>query len=195
MPREELLQIDVPFSIAIDPTAQNATEIAQSYRDAGFEVLALASDLPVAAEPSDVAVALTGYFEVLNQSVALLDPVDARIQKNRNLLQPVLGAIRDSGHGLITYEQGLNTAQRAAQREGIASATVFRVLDAEREQAPLIKRYLSRAAFTASNDGAVVVVGHTYPETVSAVVDWAQNQKGEDLSVVPVSQIMLREGG
>lgn len=194
MPRDEILALELPFSIAIDPSAPGAAEAAKAYRDAGIEVLAVLNDLPAASEPADVAIALGSYFNVLDQSIAVLDPVDGRIQANRSLLQPVLGAIRDTGHGLLTYDRGLNTAQQAARREGIASATVFRLLDGEREEAPLIKRYLSRAAFTASNDGAVVVVGHSYPETVKAVLEWALDEKDAELSVAPVSTIMLGEG-
>lgn len=195
MALDELLQLEIPFSIAVDPSAAGAAETAKAYRDAGIEVLAIANDLPQSAGPSDVAVALGGYFDVLDQAIGLLDPLDGRIQNNRDLLQPVLGAIRDTGHGLVTYDRGLNTAQQAARREGIASATVFRQLDADQEQAPRIKRYLSRAAFTASKDGAVVVVGHSYPDTVKAVLEWALDEKTADLSVVPVSQVMLREEG
>lgn len=195
MPRNELLQLELPFSIAIDPSQPGAGAAAKAYREAGIEVLVLANDLPETAVPSDVAVALSGYFDVLDQAIAVLDPVDGRIQNNRDLLQPVLGTIRDSGHGLVTYDRGLNSAQQAARREGIASATVFRLLDAEQEEAPRIKRYLNRAAFTASKEGAVVVVGHSYPDTVKAMLEWALDEKTAELSIVPVSQVMLREDG
>lgn len=195
VPRAELVGLDVPFSIAIDPSAPNAAAIAADYRAAGIEVLAMLGDLPSSAEPSDVAVAVEGYFNVLNEAIAVLDPLDGRIQSNRSLLQPVLGAIRDTGHGLVTYDRGLNTAQQAARREGIAAATVFRVLDADLEESPKIKRYLGRAAFNASKDGAVVVVGHSRHETVKAILEWALDEKGGDLSIVPVSRIMQQDLG
>ncbi|WP_299302518.1 polysaccharide deacteylase family 2 protein [uncultured Litoreibacter sp.] len=193
MPRSELIELGVPFSVAIDPVSADAAEAAAAYRAAGIEVLAMPSDLPASAGPSDVAVALSGYFSVLNEAIAVMDPLDGRIQSNRSLLQPVLGAIRDTGHGLVTYDRGLNTAQQAARREGIAAATVFRLLDAELEEAPKIKRYLSRAAFNAGKDGSVVVVGRSYPETVKALLEWALDEKGADLSIVPVSQVMLQD--
>ena len=122
-----------------------------------------------------------------------MDPLDGRIQANRSLLQPVLGAIRNSGHGLITYDRGLNTALQAARREDIPAATVFRVLDGELEKGPRIKRYMDRAAFNANRDGAVVVVGRSYPETVQAIVEWALEKKESGVAMVPVSAVMLAD--
>ncbi len=195
MARDELVKLGFPFSIAIDPATPDAAQVAAEYRAAGIEVLAMLGDLPVSAAPGDVAVALEGYFGVLTEAIAVLDPLDGRIQSNRSLLQPVLGTIRDTGHGLVTYDRGLNTAQQAARREGIAAATVFRLLDAELEEGPKIKRYLSRAAFSAAKDGSVVVLGRSYPETVKALLEWSLDEKGGDLAIVPVSQVMLQDLG
>lgn len=192
--RADLAALAIPVTIAIDPVMENAAAIMAEYRAAGIEVVAIANDLPVAAGPGDVATAVSAYFDVLNQSVALMDPLDARIQSNRSLLQPVLGAIRNTGHGLITYDRGLNTAQQAAKRESIPAATVFRVLDADLEEAPKIKRYLDRAAFAANQDGAVVLVGRSYPDTVQALVEWSLEKKDASIAIVPVSAIMLAGG-
>ncbi len=192
---DELAKLELPFSVAIDPSQPGAKEAADTYRAAGIEVLAMVNDLPETAEPSDVAVAMEGYFGVLNEAVGVLDPLDARIQSNRDLLEPVLAAISETGHGLVTYDRGLNTAQQTARRQDVAAATVFRLLDADLEESPKIKRYLSRAAFTAAQDGSVVVLGRAYSETVAALVEWALDDKGADINVVPVSKIMLDDAG
>ena len=193
IPREDLMKLSIPVTIAIDPTAPNATQIMQDYRAAGIEVVAIANELPTASSPSDVAVAVSAYFDQLPQAVGIMDPLDGRIQSNRTLLQPVLGSIRNSGHGLITYDRGLNTAQQAARREDIPAATVFRVLDADLEEGPKIKRYLDRAAFNANRDGSVVVVGRSYPETVKAIVEWVLEKKEAGVAMVPVSMVMLAD--
>ncbi|WP_298256208.1 polysaccharide deacteylase family 2 protein [uncultured Litoreibacter sp.] len=193
IPRSDLMKLAVPVTIAIDPTAPNAKQIMTDYRAAGIEVVAIANELPTASSPSDVAVAVEAYFAQLPQAVGIMDPLDGRIQSNRSLLQPVLGAIRNSGHGLITYDRGLNTAQQAARREDIPAATVFRVLDADLEESPKIKRYLDRAAFNANRDGAVVVVGRSYPETVKAIVEWVLEKKEAGIAMVPVSAVMLAD--
>lgn len=192
VPREQILALDLPITIALDPTAPGAAQIMGLYRSRGFEVVALAEGLPVSATPSDVEVALAGYFAILSQAVGLMDPLDARIQSNRSLLQPVLGAIRGSGHGLVTYDRGLNSAQRAARRENIPAASVFRILDAELEEVPKIKRYMDRAAFSAGKDGSVVVLGRSYQDTITALLEWTLERKDGDFSIVPVSAIMAR---
>lgn len=190
IPRDRIAALELPISVAIVPTMDGAKDAMATYRAAGIEVVAMPDDLPVAASPSDVAVAMTGYFSILDQAIGVIDPLDGRIQSNRSLLQPVLGAIRDTGHGLLTYDRGLNSAQKAARRENIPAATVYRVLDADLEKAPLIKRYLDRAAFTANQDGSVVVVGRTYEDTITALVEWGLERKDGDLAFVPVSKVM-----
>ena len=193
VPAEELVQLELPFSVAIDPSEPGAKDAAATYRAAGIEVLAMVNDLPEAAEPTDIAVAMEGYWGVLEEAVAVLDPLDARIQSNRALLEEVLAELVQTGHGLVTYDRGLNTAQQTARRQNIAAATVFRLLDGDLETAPKIKRYLGRAAFSAAQDGSVVVMGRAYPETVKGLVEWALDGKGADVSVVPVSKIMLED--
>jgi polysaccharide deacetylase 2 family uncharacterized protein YibQ len=195
MSRDALLDVGFPATIAVDPIAQDASEAMKAFRGAGFEVIAIPEDLPQAASPSDVEVAMSGYFNVMSEVIGVLDPLDGRIQSNRSLLQPVLGAIRASGHGLVTYNRGLNSAVKAARREEIPAATVFRILDGDLENGATITRYLDRAAFAAGKDGSVVVVGRSYPETVEAIGNWIESQTDGALAFVPVSAVMLAAEG
>jgi polysaccharide deacetylase 2 family uncharacterized protein YibQ len=188
--REQLLNSSYPITVAIDPSVPDAAALMAQYRAAGIEVVALLNDLPPSAAPGDVAVAISGYFGVLDQAVAVMEPLDRRLQNNRELLEPVLGAISDTGHGLMTYEQGLNATQRSAQRLGVPSAAVFRVLDAEGEKSAKIKRYLKRAAFNAGRDGSVVVVGRSYAETMTAILEWALENNDVTLSLAPISAVL-----
>jgi polysaccharide deacetylase 2 family uncharacterized protein YibQ len=181
----------VPFTVALAPSAIGARERSAFYRDGGVEILAMLDDLPVEAEPGDVAVAMDGYFSVLNEAIGVLDPLDGRIQGNRSLARPVVDAISETGHALVTYDRGLNSAQQTARRAGVPAATIFRVLDAEQEGVEKIKRYLKRAAFNAARDGSVLVIGHNRPDTITAIVEWALEEKAADLTIVPASQLML----
>ena len=193
MPMGDMLQLAVPFSIAIDPSRVDAADRAAQYRAAGIEVLAMIEDLPPEAAPADVAVAMESYFSVLEEAIGVLDPLDARIQGTRSLITPVVDALSLGGRALVTYDRGLNPAQQLAERVGVPAATVFRILDGEAEEAPKIKRYLDRAAFNANRDGAVVVLGRNYPETVKALLEWSLSEKGAGLSVVPVSKLLLAD--
>ncbi len=186
-----LQDLSLTFSVAIDPSALDAGERAAAFRAAGIEVLALINDLPLTATPADVAVAMEGYLNVLPEAIGVLDPLDARLQADRAMLSSVLNAISGSGHALVTYDRGLNNAQRQADRSGVPNATIFRVLDSEDENAPRITRYLDRAAFNAARDGSVVVIGRTRPETVEALMAWNTDARGAELTMVPISQVML----
>ena len=190
VPREQLLNSSYPITVAIDPATPNAASLMSQYRTAGIEVVALVNDLPAASNPSDVEVALSGYFDVVDQAVAVMEPLDKRLQNDRGLLQPVLGAVARSGHGFMTYEQGLNTTKQAATRAGVPAATIFRVLDLENENSTKIKRYLKRAAFNAGRDGSVVVVGRSFPDTMTAILEWALQNNDAALAIAPISAIL-----
>ncbi|WP_168193135.1 divergent polysaccharide deacetylase family protein [Rhodophyticola sp. CCM32] len=181
-----------PVSFAIDPTRPEAAANAAAYRAAGFEVLLLADMLPEGAVPADVEVALAGAFEILPETVALLDTEQNRIQGDRPVLDAVVAALQASGHGLVAYPRGLNAAEQSAERLGVPAATLFRQIDSERERATVITRYLDRAAFAAVQDGSVIVIGHTYSDTVTALFSWALGTRSESVAIAPISAVLTR---
>ncbi|WP_430448434.1 divergent polysaccharide deacetylase family protein [Rhodophyticola sp.] len=190
--RSVLLDFPFPVSFAIDPTAPGAAESAAAYRAAGFEVLILAGMLPDGAAPSDVETALAGALDVLPETVALLDTDQNRVQGDRPVLDAVVAALADTGHGLVAYPRGLNAAEQSAVRAGVPAATLFRQIDSERERATVITRYLDRAAFAAGQEGRVIVVGHTYSDTVTALFSWALGDRSESVVMAPVSAVLTR---
>ena len=191
--RATLTALDIPVTIAIDPLRDDAAEVSALYRAAGFEIVLMATMIPEGAEASDVEVALSSAQESLPETVAVLDSVDGRIQSDRAVLDAVVGALADTGHGLVAFPQGLNAAEASATREGVPAATLFRQLDDERERATVISRFLDRAAFAAAQDGAVIVLGHTYSETVTALYSWALGTRSESVALAPLSAVLLRE--
>ncbi|MEM6594530.1 MAG: divergent polysaccharide deacetylase family protein [Pseudomonadota bacterium] len=193
MPVAQLNDLAFPFSVAIDPVAPGASERAAAFRSAGIEVLAMPADLPASASSSDVAVAMTSYFDALPESVAVLDTLDGKLQSNRTLLNSVLGTVKETGHGLVIYSRGLNTAQQAATRAEVENGAIFRVLDGEGESVATVKRTLDRAGFNAARDGSVILLGHSYEDTVKTLLEWSLDAKAATLTMVPVSQILIGE--
>lgn len=190
--RSALADIPFPVSFAVDPTRAGAAEAAAAYRAAGHEVLILADVLPQGAAPADVEVALAAAFDRVPVAVAVLDTETNRIQGDRGTLETVLGVIGETGHGLVAYPRGLNTAEQSAARQGVPAATLFRQIDADRERATVITRYLDRAAFAAGQEGAVIVVGRTYADTVTALYSWAIGGRSESVALAPVSAVLTR---
>ncbi|MCY4335000.1 MAG: divergent polysaccharide deacetylase family protein [Litoreibacter sp.] len=191
MPIGKLTDLAMPFSIAIDPVSPGAEKRAEAFRAAGVEVLTMPADLPASASASDITIAMASYFTILPESIALLDTLDGKLQSNRGLLDPVLSILQETGHGLVTFSRGLNSAQQAARRAEVENGAAFRVLDGASESPMTIKRTLDRAGFNAARDGNVILLGHTYPETVQTLLEWTLDSKSATLSIVPVSQILI----
>ncbi|WP_158275436.1 divergent polysaccharide deacetylase family protein [Maritimibacter sp. 55A14] len=196
----EGLDIDVlktfsfPVSFAIDPAAPNAATRAADLREAGFEVISLTGSgdagIPPSAKPADVETALAAYFNTLPQAVGLLDRASGGFARTGPIADAVIAYLADSGHGLLTHDEGLNTTHKKAAREGVPAALVFRSLDAEQEAAPVIKRYLDRAAFRARTEGHVVMLGHSYSDTVTGLFEWALGDQAETVILAPVSAVL-----
>nr|WP_227754337.1 divergent polysaccharide deacetylase family protein [Stagnihabitans tardus] len=191
LPRAQLAQLPFAVSIVIDPLAPDAKAAAEAWRAAGQEVVMLANGIPPGAKAEDVAQSFQALGAILPEAVAVLDPAEAGFQNDRALASLVLTEIASEGRGLLTWDRGLNAADQIARREGLAAAQIYRVLDGADESQPVMRRYLDRAAFKAGQEGAVIVIGDTKPETVEAILAWALEGKGASVSLAPVSAVLL----
>ena len=190
--RDALTRFDFPVAFAIDPRRPDATEAAMAYRAAGFEVLLYGDVFAEDTTPDEAADLLARGFERVPEAVAVLDTAAEAIQGRREVLDSVVEVLADTGHGLVAYPRGLNAAQQTATRAAVPAATLFREIDSERERATVITRYLDRAAFAAGQEGAVIVVGHTYSDTVTALFSWALGSRSEAVALAPVSAVLTR---
>ena len=102
----------------------------------------------------------------------------------------VVTLLADQGRGLVTFDRGLNAADQVARREGLPTVTIYRSLDDEGEEAPLIRRYLDRAAFKAAQEGQVVVIGSTRADTITALMEWTVEGRAASVVLAPISALM-----
>lgn len=189
--RNGLMTFSFPVAIAIDPTDEAALNAAKEYRDAGLEVLVKSPPIPEGIDPRDVGDVISAYVSAVPEAIGLVDAAQGGFQSNRRMVGSAVEALLEGGHGLLTYDRGLNTAQQVASAEGLPSGTIFRVLDAEREDSATIKRYLDRAAFRAGQDGHAIMIGHSYPETVTAIFTWMIDNVGRNnIAMAPVSALI-----
>ncbi|KAJ54526.1 hypothetical protein ACMU_17615 [Actibacterium mucosum KCTC 23349] len=187
--RATLSTFSFPVTFAIDPTRPDAVEAMRAYRSAGFEVVLLARGLPEGASPSDLEVTLGTYLSELPETIAIMAPAQSELQSSRPLLQQLMAISKDTGHGVLTFDRGLNAAEQIARSADVPAAKAFRQLDADQESAATIRRYLSRAVFKAGQDGQVVMVGRSYADTVTALFAWALESEG-DVTIAPLSAIL-----
>ena len=195
--QEVLLTFSFPVTFALDPTAKGATAKAKIFTREGFEVLALAptgaAKLEAAENEADLEAAIAAVFAKLPDAVGLVDGPSAELQQSPKLAKQIIAAMQKTGHGLLTYDIGLNGTNKSAQAADMFADTVFRVLDQDGEQATTIKRYLDRAVLEAGKDGHVIVLGRTYPGTVTALFSWAVSAKATTIALAPVSASLLNK--
>lgn len=191
IPAELLADLPFPVTIAIDPTLPDAAATAELYRAAGQEVAILAA-LPPGAQPQDIETAWQEYRRLLPEAVAVVDLPDAAVQNDRVLATQLVELTSAAGQGLLIWNRGLAPAAQLADAAGVPEARIYRDLDAGGESAPVIGRYLDRAAFEASRTGAVVVAGSTRSETLAALLDWALAQS-RAVTLAPVSAVLMRD--
>lgn len=187
---EALQDFPYPVSFAVSPSDPDAVAKMARHRSAGFEVLALA-DLPQAASAQDAEVSLAVWLDTLPETVGILEGVDTGIQGNRKLADQVAAIAGGTGRGLITQDNGLNTVQKLAARNGVPSGVIFRDIDGARQDPKIMRRFLDQAAFRAGQEGTVVMLGRVRPETISALLLWGLEDRGSRVAMAPISAVMM----
>ncbi len=181
----------VPLTVAIDPTRDGVAARMAALRAAGLEVAVL-TPLPPRAAPADVEVAFGGYLQAVPEAVAVMDVADVVLQESRPRAAQIVGILADTGHGMITYERGLNAALQIAAGRGVKAATVFREFDDGDRDGAGIKRFLDQGAFRAGQAGPVIMVGRLRPETLTAIAEWALGTRAATVQLAPVSAVLQK---
>jgi hypothetical protein len=188
--RAALSQISFPVTFVIDPMLPGAAEAADIYRSGGQEVLMLATGIPAGATPGDLEQTFQSLTGILPEAVGVMDQVTGGFQNNRPLAAQVVPILVEQGRGLVTFDAGLNAADQEARRAALPSAIIFRRLDAAAENTTTIRRYLDRAAFKAAQEGRVVVLGDTLPQTIAALLEWAVEGRAASVALAPITAVM-----
>lgn len=188
--RAALAALPFPVTFVVDPQAANAQEAAAIYRGGLQEVVMAATGLPEGAEAADVEQTFQANAALLPETVAVLEAAPVEGLSDRALATALVPILHDQGRGLLTYDRGINAADQIARRAALPTAQIFRVLDAEGENRPTMRRYLDRAAFKAAQEGRVVVLGTTRPDTVAAILEWTVEGRAASVALAPVTAIL-----
>ncbi|EAQ01509.1 hypothetical protein OB2597_01432 [Pseudooceanicola batsensis HTCC2597] len=178
-----------PLSIAIPVTRPDAPEAMRRYREGGYEVLALAG-VPAGATPADLEAAAGDWFTRLDQVVGVIETPGRGLQSGRAMGERLAAILEESGHGLLLFPEGLDTARKLATRRGVPAATVFRDLDSEGQSATVIRRFLDNSAFKAGIEGQVILVARLRPETIEALLVWGLADRAGRVALAPVSHAL-----
>lgn len=189
---DALAAFPYPLSFAVDTAWAGAPGAMQTYRAAGFEVLALV-DLPLEATAQDAETNLAIKLGTIPEAVAVMEGATSGFQGNRAVSDQVTAIVAASGHGLLLFPKGLNTAQKLARKAGVPAAAVFRDFDAQGQDAKTIRRFLDHAAFKAAQqEGGVVMVGRLRADTISALLLWGLQDRASRVALAPVSAVLTK---
>ncbi len=182
---ESLGGLAMPVTVAIPSSLSNAAELASTYRKAGLEIVVI-PDLPPHPRAQDVEQALPISLDAIPQAVAVMD---GGFQDSRAATASVVAAVAESGHGLLTWPRGFNTAQKLAGEEGVRSALVFREL--ELEDMGAMSRALAAAALRARQEGGIVVAAPADPLVLQVLQSWSEENRRTDIVLAPLSAILI----
>lgn len=181
-----------PLTFAVDVNLPDAQDRMVQYRALGFEVMALV-DLPEALTGADTEVALNAALRAVPEAVAILEGPGTGLQGARALSDQVSSIAGETGHGVVWRPKGLDTAQKLAAREGVASQTLFRDFDNDGQTPTVIRRFLDQAAFKAGQQGAVIMVGRVRADTISALLVWGLQDRASRVVVAPISAVLTAQ--
>jgi polysaccharide deacetylase 2 family uncharacterized protein YibQ len=178
----------LPVTMAVRASLPDAGQLAKAYREAGREVV-LIPDLPPRARAQDVETALPVNLRAMPQAVAVMDARGDGFQDDRGATASVVARVAETGHGLLTWSRGFNTAQKLAEEEGVPSALVYRGLDSSDPAA--VARALDQAAFRARQGGGIVLVGPAEAGVIEGLEIWRSDARRTDTVLAPLSTILL----
>ena len=182
---EELAELGLAVTFSVDVRAPDAAEAIALYRGAGFEV-ALSGDLPNGAQGGDAETAVEDWLRRYPGAVAFVESTAGGLQPSREAMRGVTGRLAESGHGLVTYPRGLNAVQQVAGSVGVPSALLFRDLSGMDG----VARLMDQAAFRATREDDVVVIGDATPAVLAALSEWAASSGGERVQPAPLSHVL-----
>mgnify|MGYP005843084987 CR=1 FL=1 len=182
-----------PLSLAVNAAGPDAEQRARAYRAAGFEVLAMV-DLPAAARAADVETAMQSALSAVPGAVAVIEGNGTGLQTRRAAGMQLAPILRETGHGLVLRPTGLDTLRKLIAREGVPAATLFRDIDGAGQDVATIRRALDQAALRAAQRGeGTIVAGRLRPDTISALLLWALQDRGARVKLAPVSALLRRQ--
>ena len=189
MTPEELAAFALPATFVVDVNDSDAEEAISFYRAAGYEV-ALSGDLPQGATSSDAETTVEDWLRRFPDAVAFVEGRAGGLQPSREAVQGVVSRLGESGHGLVTFPRGLNAAQQVAGAEDVPVALLFRDITGAGD----LPRLMDQAAFRASREPDVLVIGDATPEMLEAFTDWASSTSAARVQAAPVSYVLTTDG-
>jgi hypothetical protein len=189
-----ILDFPTNITIAMDPYDPDGPRRAAAYRMAGHDIVLLAGGVPPLATAQDIATILEVWMRDFPEVVALMDVQLDGIGRRRALAREIAGMMAVDGYGVIALRSGLDSFVQSAHEAGLASASVYRMLDDGRQGLATMRRLLDRAAFEAQRSDSILVAGSAAnPDTIAALTNFVDGFGRSGVSLVPASAMLAQQ--
>jgi len=200
----ELLNLGVPLTFAILPFCPHSVEAARRIHSAGREIL-----LHIPMEPLDYPEKNPGRGVLLIRMND--DELRQAVEESLAAVPYASGANNHMGSKFMRYGDRLAVVFRALREKGLFFVDS---LTTENSQGRVVAReiglpFVSRDVFMDNSRNAgqtrkellkhiresgtgkkLIVIGHPYPETITAIRESVRQLRAEGVKIVPVSQIV-----
>ncbi len=200
----ELLDLDVPITVAVLPYLKYSLRVAEQAHSKGWDVL-----LHLPMEPKDTErydpgehALFTHMSEDRVQSLVeenlgavpfvkgVNNHMGSRFTEDEDLMRAVLEVIKKRDiFFLDSRTTAHSVAGRIAKQMGIKTADRDVFLDNRRDR-EYIRKQMEELVSIARRKGKAVAIGHPYPETISVLKDMIPELEREGIRVVKLSSLV-----
>ena len=199
----ELLEIDIPITIAILPFLPHSKDVAEEANRKDMEIL-----LHIPMEPKDIKSNNPGKGSILTTMSedkiydTLLKDIEAvpyikgvnnhmgsKLTEDEARIRIVLKAVKQKNlFFLDSKTTAKSIAYKIAKEIGLRAAERQIFLDNEQDVS-YIKKQISELIKMAKKNGSAIAIGHPHPATFAAIKEMASELKSDEIEVVPVSEL------
>lgn len=200
----ELLKLDVPLTFAILPYCPHSAEAARRIHGAGREIL-----LHIPMEPLDypeknpgqgvlfvrmndeeLRQTLEGALAAVPWASGANNHMGSKFMRHGDKLAVVFRTLRERGLFFVDSLTTENSAGRDAAREtGIPFVSRDVFMDNNRDAGRTRAELMKHIGGTGTGK-KLIVIGHPYPETITAIRESIRQLRDAGVTIVPVSQLV-----
>ncbi len=204
----ELVALDVPVTFSILPGAPNAAKVAalahRGRREVlvhipmepqGFPAINPGSDaLFLNHSAEELLSRLSDFWRQVPYAVGGNNHMGSRFTEDAAAMATVLDFMRERTLFFVdSRTSGRSVAHRLALESGVASASRDVFLDNDQD-VEKIRLQIRKLANLAQRRGQAIGICHPYPETLEALRQESDALAGDDIEVVPVSELLVQSG-
>ena len=188
----DVLELHLPVTMVVNPTAPGAAARAQAFRDAGLEVAALTA-ISADTAPNDVADIVASTLGAVPQVVAVV-PDTTNGYGSEAVKQTIAQVLAISGYGMVDYASNGNAGTQTSivfGRESTPIVWIQRDLDANDQDNRAMRRFINSGVDLADNTNQpAVFLTRLRRESLTAIQLWGFSSTAREFDIAPISHVL-----